>query len=619
MDTAPAGFACGGDERVHGDEDACTPPCDTPAARASPTGTARTRSSAVCAQPPAAVAACLPAQQARILQTLSTALPPATEDAPYCGQECIGLSEPWNLLYSLVQSTVQSQEGNSCLLVGAHGSGKSLLVQSVLREIERETPQHARPYVVGLSALLHTTDRQCLAAMAKQLMAQGALGRQEVAAALVDAADPDTGDADMPDTGIGAASWRRDDDSDDEMPAAAPPPADAPPPDAVANAILSTMSTTLLHILTLLSHTPEGHAAAHRPLIVLLDQFDIFAKRPRQALLYCLLDAVQAASYGPGLVVIGMAARVDASDFLEKRVKSRFSHRIFHLRPPAFDQYVMIARAALLGAAVDPAALPPAYTSGQRREIADTGDTATACAQQAFLSAWRTDIDDLIQSAPFHDFLRGLHDLSADVRLLYQAMTPAVAALTCERPMLDTAAFAHAAAARRTDPVYALLLELSDAETAILVAARHLQLRENEPFTFEMAFHELAQFVQRTQRDLDSGADSRLRSRGAFGLAMLHLFADRRRMLQTFYQLLAQELLLPESSRLSLALPAGAAARTGPATSAYGVLPSATVIPEYLPVRTVVPGKALLESTRDASRVVPLNSLLLKWAESSGM
>lgn len=123
-----------------------------------------------------------------------------------------------------------------------------------------------------------------------------------------------------------------------------------------------------------------------RPVIVVLDAFDGFAAHPRQALLYCLLDTVQSCRGGShstttshqpvdystglvdqqgterhsseiqdcrdnvsrgddsvatatqsehGLLVIGVTSRVDCLTLLEKRVKSRFSHRILRVGTPS--------------------------------------------------------------------------------------------------------------------------------------------------------------------------------------------------------------------------------------------------------------------------------------------
>lgn len=56
-----------------------------------------------------------------------------------------------------------------------------------------------------------------------------------------------------------------------------------------------------------------------------LDEFDLFASHPRQTLLYNLFDIAQARK--APVAVVGVATRINVVDFLEKRVKSRFSHR----------------------------------------------------------------------------------------------------------------------------------------------------------------------------------------------------------------------------------------------------------------------------------------------------
>ena len=89
-----------------------------------------------------------------------------------------------------------------------------------------------------------------------------------------------------------------------------------------------------------------------RPVVVILDAFDLFALHPRQSLLYCLLDNVQScrsASGSQGIAVIGITSRVDTIQLLEKRVKSRFSGRIIQTAPPNnVDHWLSIARNVLL-------------------------------------------------------------------------------------------------------------------------------------------------------------------------------------------------------------------------------------------------------------------------------
>jgi len=73
-----------------------------------------------------------------------------------------------------------------------------------------------------------------------------------------------------------------------------------------------------------------------RSTIVIMDGFDLFALHSRQSLLYCLLDTAQscrAAAGSKGLAVVGITNRIDTITILEKRVKSRFSGRMFRCAP----------------------------------------------------------------------------------------------------------------------------------------------------------------------------------------------------------------------------------------------------------------------------------------------
>lgn len=160
--------------------------------------------------------------------------------------------------------------------------------------------------------------------------------------------------------------------------------------------------------------------------------------------------------------------------------------------------------------------------------------------------------------------------------------------------------------------------ELTVPEMAIMITARHLQLREKEPFTFEMCFHELCHFVRRVQRELVSGA-SESASHSIVAISSINVLAERFYVMQAFHRLLELELLLPESARASLVLPCGVATRTGTVTNAYGTLPAPSVIPEFLPVRAQVTAKAILDSAVSPARVEPLSSILVKWAESTGV
>ena len=88
--------------------------------------------------------------------------------------------------------------------------------------------------------------------------------------------------------------------------------------------------------MALLSHPsdlsegdPERTA---RSVVFVLDEFDLFAAHPRQTLLYNLFDVAQARK--APVAVIGVTAKINVVESLEKRVKSRFSHRYVHVSLP---------------------------------------------------------------------------------------------------------------------------------------------------------------------------------------------------------------------------------------------------------------------------------------------
>ena len=82
------------------------------------------------------------------------------------------------------------------------------------------------------------------------------------------------------------------------------------------------------------------------PIIFILDNFDLFTKHKNQNLLYSLFDISQ--SNACPIAVVGITARLDVVELLEKRVKSRFSHRQLYLATDyTFPEYLGIVHILL--------------------------------------------------------------------------------------------------------------------------------------------------------------------------------------------------------------------------------------------------------------------------------
>lgn len=207
------------------------------------------------------------------------------------------LESEYNKVHFLLSATVKAGEGNSMLLLGCRGAGKSCLVETAISDL---TAEHAQDFhVVRLNGFIQSDDKLALREIWRQLGRE--MEVQEEALAQV-----------------------------------------------------MTLADTMASLLHLLSHPeelvevldPDAPARTAKSIIFVLDEFDLFTTHPRQTLLYNLFDIAQARK--APIAIIGCSTRIDVTDNLEKRVKSRFSHRWVYVPQakslPAFES---IARAAL--------------------------------------------------------------------------------------------------------------------------------------------------------------------------------------------------------------------------------------------------------------------------------
>lgn len=207
-----------------------------------------------------------------------------------------GVEQEYNKANHLIEQTVTVGEGNSMLVLGSRGSGKTAIVETIISSLAKE---HVNDFhVVRLNGFLHTDDRLALREMWRQL------GRET--------------------------------NTEDDA------------------AKVSSYADTMATLLALLSHPEELFGAsgnkegvtAAKSIVILLDEFDLFVTHPRQTLLYNLFDIAQARK--APIAVIGLTTKVDVTEMLEKRVKSRFSHRYVYVPlPRTFETFSNICQASL--------------------------------------------------------------------------------------------------------------------------------------------------------------------------------------------------------------------------------------------------------------------------------
>lgn len=91
---------------------------------------------------------------------------------------------------------------------------------------------------------------------------------------------------------------------------------------AVNGKVFTTFADNLAFLLDCLK---SGDRNRSKSVLFILEEFDLFCAHSNQTLIYNLFDVAQSAQ--APICVIGLTRRNDVIELLEKRVKSRFSHR----------------------------------------------------------------------------------------------------------------------------------------------------------------------------------------------------------------------------------------------------------------------------------------------------
>ncbi|PAA78992.1 hypothetical protein BOX15_Mlig033679g2 [Macrostomum lignano] len=326
-------------------------------------------------------------------------------------------NEHQNLLDMLTRFSRDGQ-CNSVIVSGPPGSGKSALVQSVLQEAGKQRDFAGSVIVVQLHGLEHFDDRSTLQAIARTLRVESDLeGR-----------------------------------------------------------IFSGTNEQLHFIISLLQ---SGNTETLRVLFV-LEEFDLFAQRKGQSLLYTLLDVAQ--SRVVPVCLLGVTSRVSVGELLEKRVKSRFSHRHIRLRCDwTLDEYVAVALSLLHLSERAPTGVGAAEKNDFKRRVGQ----------------WNSNIDSLLR----HDencrsvLVRHLQIYGGRPKPLINLLSVAVALLPDGESLLTAEDFKSAQQSMLTELALPQLCDLSIVELCLLVAANHID-NGHRPVSFESVYTEYVRFCQ---------------------------------------------------------------------------------------------------------------------------
>jgi len=326
------------------------------------------------------------------------------------GEDFYGQEENVSYLMELVSRTVEKGESNSLLVLGPRGVGKTALVSHVMRKAAAIPSWRDNAVRVELSGLIQTDDKLALRDITKQLKLENVVG------------------------------------------------------DRVFGSFAE-------HLSFLLASLKTGDSTASKPIVFILDHFECFCSHKNQTLLYNLFDVAQ--SKAVPITVIGVSSEIDVTELLEKRVKSRFSHRHLYIWPVSkLEEYLDIVSWMLRL----------------------TGDQ--------FVS-WNENIQKLIDSKGFKKLMeQKVFAVDKSLRHLKQVLHGAVVRMVqagdtlLQLNHLDTGV--DLGGNLETNSMIDLIRDLSVTEICILIAIKHLEdIYDGEPFNFEMMYHEFVKFKRR--------------------------------------------------------------------------------------------------------------------------
>ncbi|KAI2768651.1 origin recognition complex subunit 4 C-terminus-domain-containing protein [Daldinia loculata] len=335
-----------------------------------------------------------------------------------CGQ-----TEAYDKAFQLVEQTVLAGEGNSMMVIGARGSGKTTLMEEVISNLRAEHQEEF--HVVRLNGFIHTDDKLALKEIWRQL------GKE----------------------------MNLEDDLINKT---------------------NNYADTMASLLALLSHPAEITGAedgvTSKSVVFIIDEFDLFATHARQTLLYNLFDIAQARK--APIAVVGLTTRIDVVESLEKRVKSRFSHRYVYMSlPKTLPAYWDVCKQGL---------------SVDEEDLGQEGFDTSLEGLYDFRDYWEKKIEALRKNPSFEDHLEYHYYTTKSVpAFLTSCILPLSAVSTSSLDLSIPSPSSISISFEPSESKLHLLATLSDLELALLISAARLDIiAHTDTVNFAMAYDE---------------------------------------------------------------------------------------------------------------------------------
>ncbi|XP_060520688.1 origin recognition complex subunit 4 [Cylas formicarius] len=325
-----------------------------------------------------------------------------------------------NQLYDLLQRTIEHGESNSMLLLGPRGIGKTRLVNDLIRELESTEFLKNDFILVKLHGIKHTDDRLALKSITFQMNLEN----------------------------------------------------------AVDGKIFGTFAENLAFLLACLK---TGNKHSSKSVIFVLDEFDLFCAHHNQTLLYNLFDISQSAQ--TPVCVLGITCRLDVVELLEKRVKSRFSHRQLFLYP-GVEETDQVSN-------LD-------YALERIRHYIKLPDEIRFESLNGTKNQWNSKIDVLLKDKKFRNIIQRLVDLDLNERTLRTILINCIFDLKDACPFFTLDKFEQEVNALERDDIVQVLQDLNVLELCLIIAMKHhSEIYDNQAMNFEMIYSRYTIFTNK--------------------------------------------------------------------------------------------------------------------------
>ncbi|XP_013136750.1 PREDICTED: origin recognition complex subunit 4 isoform X2 [Papilio polytes] len=374
-----------------------------------------------------------------------------------------------NHVHDLIKRVVSNGESHSALVIGPRGCGKTTLINSVLGQLESELDLENDCLIIKLNGLLHQDDKIALKSITAQMQLENAVGDR----------------------------------------------------------VFGTFAENLSFLLSCLQ---SGVDRSCKSMVFILEEFDLFCHSGRtQTLLYNLFDITH--NKQAPMCVLGITNRLDVMEMLEKRVKSRFSHRHIFIFPNDNIKPVDNLKVRLIQLLSVPLSLIRKHggtkkkRGGRRKsmvteeemEVELNDDTIQYSVPAKVLARcrvdpkqfqefdenslvyWSSHILSLVENKDIVNALEKLCYFTVNEQIFRNILFQVVSRLNETSPHIDVVGFVTIID-NTVGPEHRVkvLQSLSTLELSLVIAMKHgMDIFDGQPMNFEMVLHRYKKFVDK--------------------------------------------------------------------------------------------------------------------------